>query len=94
MSQRRANKGTVHSHFGHARGEVVTILVLVMRNPRCEELLGARKGTGSQHLGAQWVVLELLKVGLSTRISDTPRHNKGPIVNNSQQDSHLVLRLW
>lgn len=64
MAQGRANESTVNGHLGHARGEVMPILVLIVRNPRCEELLSTGKGTGGQHLGAQWVGLELLEVGL------------------------------
>lgn len=42
----------------------MAIFILVMRDPRCEELLGTGKGPRGQHLGAQWVGLELLEVGL------------------------------
>lgn len=66
MAQRRANKSSVHGHLGHARSEVVAVFVLVMRDPRCKEFLAARKGTRSKHLGAQWVGLKLLEVGLET----------------------------
>lgn len=60
-----ADQGTVGGHLGDAGSEVVAVLVAVLREPRGDELLSTGEGTGSQHLGAQRVVLELLDVGLS-----------------------------
>lgn len=60
-----ADQGTVCGHLGDAGSEVVAVLVAVLGKPRGNELLGTGEGTGSQHLGAQRVVLELLDVGLS-----------------------------
>lgn len=59
-----ANQSTVGSHLGHARGEVVAVLVAVLGEERGQELLDTGQGTGSQHLGAERVGLELLDVGL------------------------------
>jgi len=39
VAQWRTDERAVHSHLGHARCEVVTILVAVFRNPRREYLL-------------------------------------------------------
>jgi hypothetical protein len=64
VTQGRADQSTVYSHLGHARGEVVTRLAPVMRNPRCEELLQTRESSRGEHLGAQWVALQLLEVCL------------------------------
>jgi hypothetical protein len=64
VSERRANKGAVEGHLGHARGEVVPVLALVVRNPRREDLLQPRECARGQHLGAQRVGLQLLEVCL------------------------------
>jgi hypothetical protein len=64
VTQGRANQSTVYGHLRHARGEVVARLAPVMRNPRCQEFLQTREGSGREHLGAQWVALQLLEVCL------------------------------
>jgi hypothetical protein len=68
MSQRRADESAIHGHLGHARREVMSILVLVVRDPAGKELLEAGQSTGRQHLGAHRVGLELLEVRLLTRL--------------------------
>lgn len=64
VAQGSADQGTIRGHLGHARGEVVAMFVAVLGQPRCEEFLSSGEGTGSEHLGAQRVRLELLDVGL------------------------------
>lgn len=64
VAQRRADQGAVERHLGDARGEVVPVLVAVLRNVRGQELLQRRQRAGGKHLGAQRVGLELLEVGL------------------------------
>lgn len=64
MSQRRADKGTVDCHLGHAAREVVAMLITVLRNPRGQELLERAERAGCDHLRAQRVLLELLQVPL------------------------------
>lgn len=64
VAQRRADERAVEGHLGHSRREVVAMLAPVVGNPRGEEFLETREGTGRQHLGAQGVALELLQIGL------------------------------
>jgi hypothetical protein len=65
VAEGRADQGAVNGHLGHARGEVVAALALVMGNPRGEELLQTRKSARGEHLGAQRVRLQLPQVGLA-----------------------------
>jgi hypothetical protein len=69
VAQGRTDKSAVDGHLGDARGEVVARLAPVMGNPRGKELLQAGEGTRGEHLGAQWVALQLLEVGLGRRQS-------------------------
>jgi hypothetical protein len=68
VAERRADEGAVDGHLGHARGEVVALPVLVVRNPRGQKLLEAGERSGGKHLGAQRVVLQLLEIGLRRAI--------------------------
>jgi hypothetical protein len=69
VSKGRADQGTVDSHLGDTRSEVVARLAPVVGDPRCKELLQTRQSTRGQHLGAQWVALQLLEVCLSRQQS-------------------------
>jgi hypothetical protein len=42
----------------------VAVFAPVMGNPGSKELLQTRESAGSQHLGPQWVALELFQIGL------------------------------
>lgn len=63
VAQRCAHKGAVGSHLGHTRGEVVSMLVAVLSQPRSKKLLATGKCARSEHLCAQRVLLQLLDVG-------------------------------
>jgi hypothetical protein len=65
MTERRADECAVNGHLRHATGEVVTRLVAVFCDPRCQELLQGSKRTRCEHLGLERVLLELLQVPLS-----------------------------
>ena len=67
MAQGSADEGAVCGHLGHARREVVAVLVAVLGQPRSKQLLAAGEGAGREHLGAQRMVLQLLDVGLQRR---------------------------
>lgn len=60
----RADESTIGSHLGHTRREVVTILVAVLGQEGCNELLCSGQRASGQHLGAEGVLFELLDVGL------------------------------
>lgn len=64
MADGSGDEGTVGGHLGHARGEVVAVLVAVLGEEGSEKLLDTVEGTGREHLGAERVRLELLNVGL------------------------------
>jgi hypothetical protein len=66
VTERCADECAVDGHLGHARREVMPVLVLVVRNPRREDLLEAGEGTRRQHLGAERIRLQLLEVCLRT----------------------------
>lgn len=89
MAQGSADQGTVGGHLGHARGEVVAMLVAVLGQPRGEELLGAGEGSGRQHLGAQRVRLELLDIGLRQEVAASPQLAKPNSNLSSLQCSSL-----
>jgi hypothetical protein len=93
VSKGRADQGTVDGHLGDTRGEVVARLAPVVGNPRGQELLETRKGARGQHLGAQWVALQLLEVCLARWASV-----KCPVTcfvaQDSQRDIHWGRRLW
>jgi hypothetical protein len=57
VAQGRADEGAIGGHLGHARREVVAMLVAVLGQPRGEQLLAAGERTGREHLGAQGMVL-------------------------------------
>lgn len=64
VAERRADEHAVERHLGNAGAEVVAMLSDIMGDPRGEQFLQTRQHTGGEHLGAQWVGLELAKVGL------------------------------
>jgi len=64
VAERGADESAVGGHLGHARREVVAVLVAILGQPRGDQLLGAGQRAGREHLGAQRVLLELLDVGL------------------------------
>jgi len=64
VAERRADQRAVDGHLGHARREVVPVLVAVLRDPRRQDLLEPGEGARGQHLGAQRVGLQLEEVGL------------------------------
>lgn len=51
VPQWRADECAVHGHLGHARGEVVPVLVAILRDPGSEEFLEGGEGAGREHLG-------------------------------------------
>jgi hypothetical protein len=87
MAKGRANDGAVQGHLGHARGEVVAALTPVVGDPRGEELLQAREGARSEHLGPQRVALQLLQVRL-TRAKSAFGSAHGSHSQHSQQGIH------
>jgi hypothetical protein len=42
VAQRRAHKGSIRSHLRHAGCEIMAILIAVLGNPRCKQLLRSR----------------------------------------------------
>lgn len=78
MAERRTDESAVYGHLGDARGEVGAVLAPVVRNPRGRELLQAREGARRQHLGAQWVALQLLEIGLQQDLSAWCAHAPSP----------------
>lgn len=51
----------------------MAMLANVMRNPRSQELLKTGEGSGSQHLGAQGVRLQLSEIELSGSINSNEK---------------------
>ena len=64
MAERRTDKSSVYSHLGHSSSEVVTVLVAVLCDPRGKQFLKSRERSRGEHLGAEGIGLQLLKVGL------------------------------
>lgn len=64
MAQRSADKSSIGGHFGDPRGEVIAVLVAVLGQPGGNQFLGTGECASGEHLGAQWVVLKLLDIGL------------------------------
>lgn len=64
MAERRADKGSIDGHLGHATGEVVAMLIAILRDPRGEKLLQRCQRAGREHLRPQGVLLQLLQVPL------------------------------
>lgn len=58
------DEGAVYRHLRYATCEVVPVFILIMCQPRSEELLQCCQSARSQHLGAQRVLLKLLQIGL------------------------------
>lgn len=69
VAEGRADEGAVGGHLRYTRGEVVAMLVAVLGEEGCNQLLGTGESTSSEHLGAQRVLLELLDVGLGCTAS-------------------------
>jgi hypothetical protein len=66
VAERRTDEHAVEGHLGDARAEVVAVLADIVGEPRSQQFLYTGEHTGSEHLRAQWVLLELKKVGLLT----------------------------
>jgi hypothetical protein len=64
VAEGRADDGAIEGHLGNTRGEVMAALAPVVRDPRREKLLQTRQSAGGEHLGSQWVALQLLQVRL------------------------------
>jgi hypothetical protein len=64
MAERGADETAIDGHFRDTGGKVVAMLVLVVCDPGCQDLLQTSKRTRSEHLGAQRVGLKLLEIGL------------------------------
>lgn len=68
MAERRADEHAVQRHLGDTRAEIVAVLANIVGKPRGKQFLQTREHTGGEHLGAQWVLLELAEVGLRRSI--------------------------
>lgn len=64
VAERGADEHAIEDHLGHARTEVMAVLADIVGDPRGDEFLRPREHTGSEHLSAQRVRLQLLQVHL------------------------------
>lgn len=87
VAEWRTDEHAVERHLRNARAEVVAMLADVVGDPGSEQFLQTRQHTGGEHLGAQWVGLELAKVGLRRSI---PRVSDGLASRNSHMESWYI----
>lgn len=64
MAEGRGNEHAVQEHLRHTGAEVMAMFADIVGDPRSDELLSTRENTGSEHLRAQRVRLELLEIHL------------------------------
>ena len=64
MTQGSADEGAIDCHLGDTAGEVMSVLVAVLCDPRGQELLQRAERARRDHLSAQRILLELLQVPL------------------------------
>lgn len=69
MSQRRADKRAVDSHFRDSGADIITMLASIMCDPRRENFLQSGQSTRRQHLGTKGVGLKLDEICLKQFVS-------------------------